>query len=341
MKNVKLKDIAQTTGVSVSTVSRILSGDKSRKMKDETVKEVLRVASELGYYSDKKKKLKNAVGKLNIAVLFVSDHESILSPFFSQIIEGIRNEIDLLSEYMNISFEILSLDTLAFEQRLDKRSIDAAIILGRTRESVIKRIKDTVPNIIYCGLNTIGLMDEVICDAKEGIKDAVKFLYQTGARKIAYIGPTSIQNEIMNEHRYVGYIEALADLNLAYDPSLVEDVFLKVNDGFDGARKLLARVMPDAIVAANDNVALGVLGYLEEAGIKVPDDISVIGFDNIDLSAFSHPPLTTFDVPKMELGHFALKFLIDRIENPRERDIRITIPYQVVVRKSTKKRMRI
>ena len=340
MKNVKLKDIAETTGVSVSTVSRILSGDKSRKMKEETIKEVLKVAGDLGYYSDKKKKLRNAIGKLNIATLFVSDHESILSPFFSEIIEGIKNEIDLLSEYMNISFEILSLGTSAFDRRLEEKTLDAVIILGRTKESVIEWIKGSVPNLIYSGPNSIGGMDEVTCDAREGIKDGVRFLFSKGARNIAYIGPTYLQNEILNEHRYMGYVEALADLNLVQDENLVENVFLKIDDGFEGARRLLERAKPDAIVAANDNVALGVLRYLEETGRKVPDDISVIGFDNIEVSAFSHPTLTTFDVPKRELGRFALKFLIDRIENPRERNIRISVPYQLIERESTKKEVK-
>lgn len=337
MKNVKLKDIAAATGVSVSTVSRILSGDKSRKVKDETASAVLDTAKALGYYSTRKNKLRNAIGKINIAVLFVSDNENILSPFFSEIIEGITNEINGLSDYMNIAFEILTLGSDAFENRLGKKDLDGAIILGRTQESVIARIKDSVPNYIYAGLNSMGNMDEVICDAKEGIKEGISYLYERGARKIAYIGPTYMQNDVMNEYRYLGYVEALADLKLGHDEKLVENVLLAANEGYAGAIRLLSRSRPDAIVAANDNVALGVLKALESSGVRVPEEVSVIGFDNIDVSAFSSPSLTTFDVPKKELGHFAVRFLLDRIENPRERNIRITIPYQLIERESTRK----
>lgn len=337
MNSVKLKDIAAATGVSVSTVSRILSGDKSRKVKAETAAAVLDTANSLGYYSTKKNKLRNAIGKINIAVLFVSDNENILSPFFSEIIEGITNEINGLSDYMNIAFEILSLGSDAFESRLCKKNLDGAIILGRTQESVIARIKDSVPNYIYAGLNSMGNMDEVICDAKEGIKEGVSYLYRSGARRIAYIGPTYMQNDVMNEYRYLGYVEALADLKLEHDETLVENVLLKANEGYAGAERLLSRSRPDAIVAANDNVALGVLKALASSGVRVPEEVSVIGFDNIDVSAFSSPSLTTFDVPKKELGHFAVRFLLDRIENPRERNIRITIPYQLIERESTRK----
>ncbi len=335
MNDVKLKDIASITGVSISTVSRILSGDKTRKMKEETVKEVIKVASALGYYSSKRKKLGKAIGRIRLAVLFVSDHESLASPFFSEIIDGIYGEVKALSEYMELSIEVLSLEEDGFLSHLESGEIDAAVILGRTNSFVLDTIKKNIPSLIYAGLNSVGGIDEVLCNVRDGIKEGVSYLKSLGKDKICYLGPGKKQG-LLNEYRYLGYIEGLADCGLEQDDNLIEDIYLSINDGYQGIRNVLSRAKPNAIIAANDNVALGALKYLEEAGVAVPDEIAVLGFDNIEMSSHSNPPLTTFDVPKKELGRFAVIFLIDRIENPRDRNIRICVPYELIERESTK-----
>ena len=334
MNKVRQKDIAEKTGLSVSTVSRILSGDITRKMKDETVDLVLRTADEMGYYSFKKQKLQSSIPTVKMISLFVSDHE-VMNDFFSGILEGINREITETKKHMRIDYEAISIYDVDFKQKLESRNVDVAILLGRVRRDLLEVIRQSVPYIIYAGLNSIPGFDEVLCDAREGIREGVSHLYEQGHRRIAYIGPNCLQSEVRNEFRYMGYLEGLADKGIPIDEDLTENTYLSTADGYQAALKLLGRTTPDAIVAANDNVAIGVLRALKEKGFRCPDDIALLGFDNIETGAYTSPSLSTFDVPKQELGRFAVKFAIDRIENPRDNNIRITLPYVFVEREST------
>ncbi len=335
MNDVRLKDIAKEAGFSVSTVSRILSGDRSRKMRSQTIDRVLETARRMGYYEEKRTRLYKADAALDIGCLFVSDHESILSPFFSQIYDGIKEEVAHLSQFRNVSLELLLSEDDDFSSRLESGSLDAAIILGRARSSTLGLIRNNLDNLIYAGLNPIGGMDEVLCDARDGMAEAVRYLHGLGHERIAFVGPTAKQSDVYNEFRYLGYQEGMAICGLGMDDTLVEDVYLTIQDGYEGARALFSRTRPTAVLAANDNAALGVLSYLKDADVRVPDEVSVVGFDNIEVSSFFKPSLSTYDVPKKELGRFAVKFLIDRIDNPRDCDIRINVPYRFIERDSS------
>ena len=333
MRDVRLKDIADKAGVSVSTVSRTLSGNSNRIGK-QTQEKILKIASELGFAKSRTNRIKASFDEIRLATVFISDNESFLSPFFTKILEGIDQEIHRKDLDLNIEHSILTVTDEAFSSSIQDNKIDAAIILGRASLDVIEHIKSCIPVIAYAGLNSIGGMDEVLCDAGKGIEDAVCYLSNLGRQKIAYIGPTDKQN-IANEHRFTGYKEGLKKSKLDYDDNLVEDIFLSPQEGYDGAKRLLNRAFPDAIVAANDNAALGIIRCLNEKGIKIPEEIAVTGFDNIEASAFLRPALTTFDVPKSDIGRFAAKIVIDRCLNPRKENILINIPYKLIEREST------
>lgn len=330
-QDIKLKDIAMKSGVSVSTVSRVLSGDQSKRISPATADAVARAARDLGWYSSAKRR--GLAGPMRFGVLFVSDHESIESPFFSGILEGIRQEAEL-------TVSKATLDVIDMTGgRLPSADLDGAVMLGRASRATIAAVKDAVPRVVYAGLNRVDGMDEVLCDAREGMKAAVELHHAGGAERIAYLGPTrGRQPDIWNEHRHVGYLEGLAALGLAREPSLEEDCFLTAQGGAEGAVRLWNRARPDAIVCANDQVAIGALGALRELGADVPGQVSVTGFDNIEVSAYSWPRLTTFDVPKRELGRFALKLLVDRMENPRTVDVKLSVPWALVERDSTRQR---
>ena len=333
MGDVRLKDIANRAGVSVSTVSRTLSGNSNRIGK-ATQEKILKIASELGFAQSRTMRIKASFEELKLATIFISDRESFLSPFFTKILEGIDQEIHRKDLDVNIAHTILTVKDEAFSSSIQDSKIDAAIILGRASNDVIEHIKSNIPVIAYAGLNSIGNMDDVLCDARKGIEEAVSYLASLSRKRIAYIGPTDKQN-IANEHRFRGYREGLIKANLEYDDSLVQDIYLSPQDGYDGAKTLLDRVMPDAIIAANDNAALGIIRCLNERKIKIPQEVAVTGFDNIEASAFLRPALTTFDVPKSDIGRFAAKIVIDRCLNPRTENITINIPYKLVEREST------
>lgn len=335
MGKVTLKEIAEISGVSVSTVSRILSGDTSRKTSEETASRVLRAAHDLGFIESRTKSIRKARVPITLSSVFLSDHESLASEFFQRILSGVDREIGRLDEEYNIRYSVASSSDSSFPASLE--GTDAAIILGRGSDDVIDSIRSRVPILIYAGLNSIGGMDEVISDAGRGMADAVRLLYGKGRRRIAYIGPAGT-DRVLNEHRFAGYLEGLDSVGIGRGNALYESVHLSPQDGYEGTLRLLDRETPDAIVAANDNAAIGVLRALKERGLDVPGRVMLTGFDDSDAAAFLEPSLTTFSVPAEELGRFAAKIIVDRCMNERDCPIRISIPYTLIERESTEVR---
>ena len=329
---VRLSEIAKQANVSVSTVSRILSGDTSRRASAETVERVFEAARTLGWVDNRAESIRRTQKLLKIGIIFISDYESLASEFFQSILIGAERELGKRAKEVNLSYYAVTTADADYEERL--LDFDAAIILGRGSWETIDKIITSVPVVVYAGVNSIGDMDEVLCDVREGMKDAVRYLYSKGHRRIAYIGPAESQGNIFNEHRYQGYLEGLDDVGIGRGNAIYEDVYLSPADGYAGTGRLLDRVTPTAIVAANDNTAIGVLRKLKEKGIKVPEDVSLIGFDNSEASGFLEPALTTFDVPKSEIGRFAAKMLVDACMNKRDFPVRLSIPYTIVERES-------
>ncbi len=330
---VLLSDIARSCSTSISTVSRVLSGDSSRRIAESTRDRIIAAAREMGYFDAKLKTIGRS-NALSVAVLFLSDHESILSPFFSQVVEGIKAECEATASHC-IDLRVLSLYDDGFFNELESGSFDFAIILGRVRKDILDRVRRSGSRLIYAGLNAIGGMDEVLCDARQGISHAVEYLHSLGHERIAFLGPCD-QHQVENEFRFEGYMDGLARCGISFDESLACDSYLTSDDGYARIRDLVPSAHPSAVICANDNLALGAIKGLADIGLSVPDDISVTGYDNIDAAAYLNPPLTTFDVPKRELGRFALRLAVERHESGRQYDVRLSLPFTLVKRKSTK-----
>lgn len=333
---VTMKQIAEEVGVSVSTVSRILNQDESRKIKDETREKVLTIAKELGYF-DKSLFSLSPSQKTNsfvIGCIFASDHESFVSPFFSSLLAGVQTEISELSSRCNITFYPINCTMENGLQTINEVKLDAAVLLGRTNIETISYLRMKVPYLVYAGLNSIGGMDEVICDAEEGVKVAVNNLYKLGHRHFCFIG--SKDGQVYNEYRYKGFVEALQNLNVGMNDTISIDCHLSVQDGFEAGKQLLTlERIPSAVVCGNDMVALGVSRALMESGLRVPEDVSIVGFDDIEAAAYFKPSLSTIGVPKQDLGRFAIKVLIDRLVNPRDYNVSLRLPYKYIEREST------
>lgn len=333
LAKVLLSDIAKECGVSVSTVSRVLSGDRSRKISTDTVSAVIDSARRMGYFASRMKTL-NQNKVIKAGILFLSDHESILSPFFSEIVEGIRQECERTS-VCSIQLKVLSIYEDDFFKNLESERFDIAILLGRVRKEVLKRVRACSRQLIYTGLNPVGGMDEVICDARQGIAQSVSFLHSIGHRKIAFLGPVN-QDRVHNEFRYEGYLEGLRACGLDFDPSLVCDSYLTSEDGYSRSALLFSSASPTALICANDNLAAGAMKWLSDNSHRIPDDVSVTGFDNISASAYLSPSLTTIDVPKREMGRFALLLALERSESARNYPVRLNLPFTLIKRDSVK-----
>lgn len=341
---VKLKDIAKETGVSISTVSRILSHDTSRKANDQTIGKVFEAAERLGYFSQKlapARYFEYAKGEktFSVACILTSEHESYVSPFFSALLAGIQQEVINQGSNFPHNFFVTYIKDPGFMHFIKNTRLDCAIMLGRTTLENINMLKNLIPNLVYAGVNQIGHdIDEVICDAHLAVMSAVEHLIGLGHRDIGFIGPTQVKHQVFNEHRYHGYLQALEKHQIPTPMQFVVDTILTANDGYESMKSLIVKkTLPSAIFCGNDTVAMGVMKALDEHGIAVPRDISVVGFDNIDTSSYLKPPLTTIDIPKKELGRLAVKVLLDRLETDRKYSIRVVLPFSLLERESCKR----
>ncbi|NBK23562.1 MAG: LacI family transcriptional regulator [Spirochaetia bacterium] len=338
---VKLKDIAQDTNVSISTVSRILNNDMSRKSNEQTVSKVFEAAERLGYFAQRLAparymEYKGADKTFSVACILTSEHETYVSPFFSALLSGIQQEVINQGAAFPHNFFVTYIKDPGFLKFIQNTQLDCAIMLGRTSLENITMLKSTIPNLVYAGVNEIGHgIDEVLCDAHLAVEEAIGYLIGLGHRDIGFIGPTQVKHQVFNEHRYQGFLDAMAKHAIPVSDKFVKDTILTANDGYESMKDLIrGNTLPSAIFCGNDTVAMGVMKALDEAGIAVPRDISIVGFDNIDTCVYLKPTLTTIDIPKRELGRLAVKVLLDRLSSNRQYSIRVTIPYSLMVRDS-------
>jgi DNA-binding LacI/PurR family transcriptional regulator len=341
---IKLKDIAKETGVSISTVSRILSHDTSRKANDKTIAKVFEAAERMGYFAQKLapvQYLEYTKGDktFSVACILTSEHESYVSPFFSSLLAGIQQEVIHQGANFPHNFFVTYIKDPGFMNFIKNTRLDCAIMLGRTTLENINMLKNQIPNLVYAGVNQIGHdIDEVICDAHLAVMSAVEYLIDLGHRKIGFIGPTQMKHQVFNEHRYQGYVDAMEKHNIPIPMEYIVDTILTANDGYASMKSLILKEnLPSAIFCGNDTVAMGVMKALDEHGIRVPEDISLVGFDNIDTSSYLKPPLTTIDIPKKELGRLAVKILLDRLETNRTYSVRLVLPFTMLVRESCRR----
>jgi len=175
----------------------------------------------------------------------------------------------------------------------------------------------------------------VLCDAYRAARCAVDYLIGLGHKKIGYLGSTQQKYQVFNEHRYQGYLDALGDAGLPIDDAWVIDTPLTTPGGYANMQEMMRHGhLPTAIFCGNDSVALGVMKALSEHDIAVPHDISIIGFDNIEMSAYSHPALTTIAIPTKELGRIAVKVMLDKLETSRSYPLKVYLPFSLVERES-------
>ncbi|MHB0896418.1 MAG: LacI family DNA-binding transcriptional regulator [Spirochaetales bacterium] len=340
---VTLKDIAKVSGVSISTVSRILNKDALRKSSAETCKRVIAIAREMGYMSEVPAKLQILASNqeqptYSIGCILTSDHESFVSPFFSTLLAGIQNELAQTGSHLKYNFFVMNIKDRGFTRFIQSTKLDCAIMLGRTSLENITLLRERIPHLVYAGVNSIGSdFDEVICDGYSGAICAVHHLVGLGHREIGYIGSTQQKYQVFNEHRYQGFLDEVKTSGLTVNEDFVVDTFLTSADGYESMLSLIRKkTLPTAIFCGNDTVALGVMKALSENNISVPDDISIIGFDNIETASYVRPALTTISVPTKELGRLAVKIMLDRLESGRDYAIKVNLPFKLIERESCK-----
>jgi LacI family transcriptional regulator len=213
--------------------------------------------------------------------------------------------------------------------------VDGVIVLGAFLEETLGHISSRANQIVLVDAYTSegDEFDRVLVDNVSGATKAVKHLIANGHHTIGLIGSEPDSYPSIMERRQ-GYLTALAQHNLK---PFIEDSALDRSEAYEATQRLIARV-PEitAIFACNDNVAIGVINALQDTGLRVPDQISVIGFDNIDLAREVKPALTTMHVDKVLMGVIAVRHLIDRAVNPNRASLKTLVSTEVIERETVR-----
>ncbi|GAA4080920.1 LacI family DNA-binding transcriptional regulator [Amphibacillus indicireducens] len=318
-------DIAKRSGYSITTVSKVLNNYTNVSQKAK--KSVLDAIEELGYTPNSSARTLATNKSWMIGVVF-AEHlgVGIAHPFFSEVIEGFKKHIELYNYDLLFVSRDMGLKQETYKH-LKHRGVDGVMVIQSEGDDSVS----SIPTVyIDRPLEKPG---SVYSDNRQGSKLAVEYLFELGHRKIAHIaGDTKIFSAI---ERAKGYKETMEKLNLSVpDEYIVNGNFFSYEGGREAMIRLLSlQDRPTAVVVAGDHMALGAIKVIKEAGLKVPDDISIIGFDDIAVAQHIDPPLTTIRQDKDLIGRQAAIMLLNKIDHKTDDPTKI-IPVQLIKRES-------
>ncbi len=326
-----IKDVAALAGVSFTTVSHVLND--TRPVSADARRRVLAAVEEIGYLpSAVARSLRKSETKI-VGVLV----PNVNNPFFAELVCGVE-ECCRLAGY---SVFLCNSDNDPKRQQqymrtlLEKR-IDGLLLSSAGDAASLARIFKlaTVPSVTVDRLVPGARADRVSVNNADGAYKAVKHLLDLGHRRIACIsGPAEFE---VTAERVDGWRRAQLDRGITPDEGLLIESDFSSAGGYEAARRLLrAQAGITALFASNDMMALGALRAAAESGLKVPQQLSIVGFDDIELSGFVYPALTTVGCSIKELGREAARVLVDRIENPAAPLKDVLLTPRLVVREST------
>ncbi|MFS4456145.1 LacI family DNA-binding transcriptional regulator [Maribacter sp. 2304DJ31-5] len=314
---VTIKDIAKALNISASTVSRALKDHPA--IKKETKQAVVKLAKKLKYHPN----------LLAISLLQKKTHTigvivpEITSHFFSTIITGIQSVLSPAGYNISISLSNESYDEeVAIVEKMAKSQIDGVLVSPASSTKKYKHFKalqkNGIPLVVFdrdCpGLN----VDKVLVDDYDGAFQAVEYLIKSGCKNIAHIsGPPELS---ISKHRLNGYIDALKKNNMPILPeNIVHVAGFSHEDGIGPSESLLKSQTPlDAIFAVNDSIAIAAMHTAKKLGFKIPDDISIIGFDDEPHSSYFVPALSTVWQPAYSVGMLSARLLLKHLQDSEE-----------------------
>lgn len=325
-----IKDVADEAGVSTATVSHVINN--TRFVSDAVRSRVTR-AIELFQYHPNAHARSLASGKSRILGLVISD---IANPFFPELVKAIEaaafeRGYDVVLSNTNYDTERTSHYVRRF---IERQVAGVALMTSELDQKLIDELARRKVSVVFLDAGTVGLHSSNLrVDYEEGIKQAMLHLVALGHRRIAFIGGTPhLRSAQRRLEAFQGQIQQVF-------PDAREKIYygdFKIEGGKRAILEMLAeKELPTAIICANDLTALGAISELRAAGISVPRDVSIIGFDDIAFASLIEPSLTTVSLPRLELGRRAVEALMETLADPNREGVEIKIPTNLVIRKST------
>lgn len=324
-----IRDVARASSVSIATVSRVFND--SPLVSDDTRQRVLEAAARLGYWPNGIARSLITNRTHTLGALLPDLH----GEFFSEVIHGIDLAAREKGFHLLVSRSSSSADEFTSALRSMRGRVDGLIVMAPDIDTtaVLRQSAGQVvtvlvnPEVAMAGLHAISIGNV------DGAQSVVRHLMSLGHRRIATItGPTY---NIDARQRLEGWRAALTEAGLEPEPALEFRGDFSEPSGYDAMAELLRiEPRPSAVFVANDYMAIGALGALQDAGVRVPDDIALAGFDDIPMARYLTPPLTTVNVPMLQLGKRAVHLLLDGERPAAAEGVREELPTTLVVRSS-------
>ncbi len=330
-----IKDVAKAANVSPATVSRILNNDSSLSTSLETKQKVLDAAKALNYIKPKTKSTTKSAFHLGIVQWF-SPAEELKDPYYLLIRQGIedfclQNCIEITRVFPS---DMHSADSL--------KNADGIICIGKFSKQEVNLFRNITPNIVFLDMT---LHDDTITtlslDFTQAVTTAMDYLTNLGHTSIGFLSGKEYVGgqELFLDERKKAYEDYCKKHHLNYKAFVKEESF-SIESGYHMMKQLIYEGnLPTAIFAASDHIAVGAMKALEEANIKVPEDVSIIGFNDIELCSYTTPKLTTIHAPAYDMGQYGVNFLFGASNLNISTPLKAKLPCRLIERESCTKRI--
>ena len=333
LKKITLKDIAKELNISVSTVSRALQNNS--RISKEIRQKVLKTANESNYFNNKypqsfSLRKTNIIGVIvpkisyHLYAMAISGIEKVAKDNNMHIVicqsaESFKEEESLVNELMAIGVAGIIVSLASETKQFDH---------------FLKLNKNGIPLVFFNRSCDEVEADKVIIDNFKAAYDATTHLISIGCENISFIGGPDILQ--ISNIRLLGYKKALVDANIPVKSSRIEHCNFTLESEMSAARKLLyAPNYPDGILAFSDQIAINIMLAAKERGLKIPEDVSIIGFNNEPVDELLEPSLTSIDQPGFNMGTVAAQLIFDRISDPKLEYTRKVLKSDLIIRNST------
>ncbi|MDZ7373891.1 MAG: LacI family transcriptional regulator [candidate division KSB1 bacterium] len=327
---VTIRDLARAANCSQATVSKALNGRAD--VSPETRERILRLAKEMNYTPHALgRSLRRRVTE-NVGVVFYRETQPLSgNPFYSRVLEGI--EAELAVHGYNLVLHLVQGDD-DIPKFVREQQVDGLILVGSMSDAFVARISaNDLPKVFVDPRKSVSHASQVLIDNEYGAFIATQYLIRKGHRRIGFI--SGDLERLSFRQRFEGYKRALQHHGIPLDMRLVQTGGLE--SGYDHVAKLLAMEdRPTAIFSGNDINAIYGYKAVRDAGLDIPGDVSFVGFDDIELSKLTVPPLTTVRVYKEELGSIAVRQLIAAIAHPDQKPATVIVPTRLIERESVR-----
>jgi LacI family transcriptional regulator len=325
--------IARRARVSTATVSRTLN--QNGAVRPETARRVWRAAEELNYFPNSHARALGS-GRSRLLGLIVSD---ITNPFFPELVRqfeslALERQYDLILTSTDYQTDRM---TVCLRRMLERKVDGVALMTSEMDEGLIEELARRGVPLVFMDVGQVGpRMSHVVMDYANGVRQAVDHVVQLGHRRIAFIsGPLTLHSA---RTRRDAFVERLRHHSIAPDKKLMREGTHTAEGGLRAMEALLsASRRPTAVVCSNDWTAIGALHAIDAAGLRVPEDLSVVGFDDTPLASYTRPPLTTVRMSAAEIGATACDALFKLIDDKEHEGALLRIRTHLVVRASTGK----